>query len=247
MPDISKINLNGTTYNIKDANALTETDADSKYVEKVRYNNGVYAQQDASTTSTISLDQPFASAMQIVTKDHDYQIEKPSYSGGPDRLSNTNILNKQEINGLITSKNYATQAYVQEQLATITKFIYIVNGLNRTGYYVSNELISTRDLLYSEDIELNSLIQSDLYTYIFSATSMVNYKFVYIYETLDQTITCYNYFIEERHVANQFAIYFNYVYTGSAYVDFTAQTAIIAAENGNSGNAEIQIKEQTFI
>lgn len=318
MPDISKINLNGTSYNIKDANAVRKqvaatdeikaycatdsdtmlvsvaqgeyvadntpqimmTDADGVFrrplypggvsglgndglpnVSEVRGmiqnagyivktdNEGVYVNEGIGDNRVINipLDQQVEAATQIVTKDPDYQIKKPSYSGGIEGLSDTYILNKKETDTLITSKNYATQAYVRAQLNTVTKVIYIVNGLNRTGYYVSNELIGTNDLLYSNDIELNPLIQSDLYSYMDSATSTVNYKFVYIYETPDQTITCYNYFIENRHVVEQFAIYFNYVYTGSAYTDFTAQTAIIAAEQHNNGNAEIQIKEQTFI
>lgn len=129
MPDISKINLNGTTYNIRDDNALTETDADTKYVEKITSTtNAVYVQQDASTTSVISLDQNFEAAMQIVTKDPDYQIKKPSYSSGIEGLSDTNILNKKETNTLITSKNYATQTYVQEQLDTVKPKINVVYG-----------------------------------------------------------------------------------------------------------------------
>lgn len=129
MPNISKINLNGTSYTIKDANALTETEADSKYVEKLTsINNAVYVQQDASTTSVISLDQPFESAMQIVTKDPDYQIYKTTYSGGVAALLSQNLLNKEEVNNLITSKNYATQTYVQEQLDTVQPKINVVYG-----------------------------------------------------------------------------------------------------------------------
>lgn len=129
MPDISKINLNGTTYNIKDENALTETDADSRYVEKITTkNHAAYVQQSPTVTTTISLDQNVAYVSQIVTKDDEYQIYKSTYSGGVGALLEQNVLNKEETNTLITSKNYATQSYVQEQLATVKPKINVVYG-----------------------------------------------------------------------------------------------------------------------
>lgn len=305
MPDISKINLNGTSYNIKDADAVRKqvaatdeikaycaTDSDTMlvrvaqgeyvadgtpqimmtdgdgifrrplypggvptddvlptvsevktiiniggYIQKTS-DYGVYVNEGIGDNRVINIRLDAISpvdATSICTKDSSGQISKND---------GDNVIAE---NSLFVPNGNEVVNYVQEQLATVTKFIYIVNGMNRTGYYVSNKVISTSDLLDSEDIELNSLIQSDLYSYMDSATSTVNYKFVYIYQTPDQSITCYNYFIENRHVVEQFAIYFNYVYTGSAYVDFTAQTAIIAAEQHNNGNAEIQIKQQTFI
>lgn len=305
MPDISKINLNGTSYDIKDANAVRKqvaatdeikaycaTDSDTKlvsvaqgeyvadgtpqimmtdadglfrrplypggvptddilpnvsevktiielegYIQKTS-DYGVYVNEGIGDNRVINIRLDAISpvdATSICTKDSSGQISK---NDGDNVIA---------VNSLFVPNGNEVLNYVQGQLATITKFIYIVNGLNRTGYYVSNKVMSTSALLSSADIELNSLIQSDLYSYMDRATSTVNYKFVYIYETPDQSITCYNYFIENRHVVEQFAIYFNYVYTGSAYVDFTAQTAIIAAEQHNNGNAEIQIKEQTFI
>ena len=129
MPDISKINLNGTTYNIRDDNALTETDADTKYVEKITSTtNAVYVQQNANVTTTISMDQNTAFVKQIVTKDDEFQIYKSTYASGVGALLDQNVLNKKEVNELITSKNYATQSYVQEQLATVKPKINVVYG-----------------------------------------------------------------------------------------------------------------------
>ena len=305
MPDISKINLNGTSYTIKDANAVRKQVAATDEIK-------AYCATDSDTKLVSVAQGQYSSGSQIMMTDGDGLFRRPSYPGGISGLGDDGLPNASEVRTIIEFGGYIQKTsdygvyvnegigdnrvinipldaispvdatsictkdssgqiskndgdnviavnslfvpngnevlnYVQGQLATITKFIYIVNGLNRTGYYVSNKVMSTSALLSSADIELNSLIQSDLYSYMDRATSTVNYKFVYIYETPDQTITCYNYFIENRHVVEQFAIYFNYVYTGSAYVDFTAQTAIIAAEQHNNGNAEIQIKEQTFI
>ena len=129
MPNISKINLNGTSYDIKDANALTSTEADTKYVEKITSTtNAVYVQQNANVTTTISMDQNTDFVKQIVTKDDEFQIYKSTYASGVGALLDQNVLNKKEVNELITSKNYATQSYVQEQLATVKPKINVVYG-----------------------------------------------------------------------------------------------------------------------
>ena len=197
MPDISKINLNGTSYTIKDANAVKKqvaptdeikaycatdndttlvsvaqgqwsggsqimmTDADGVFrrplypggvsglgddglpnvsevqgiVDNAGYiyktdNEGVYVNEGIGDNRVVNipLDQNVEAAVQIVTKDPDYQIKKPSYSSGIEGLSDTNILNKKETNTLITSKNYATQTYVQEQLNTVKPQINVVYG-----------------------------------------------------------------------------------------------------------------------
>lgn len=107
MPDISKINLNGTTYNIRDDSALQQLSGE-----------GVYSEDGSGATSLIPLDSSSTASglTSICTKNGGGQIEKP-YSGDIINSMSNLVPNGQEV-----------YDYIEDRLDIVKPKINVVYG-----------------------------------------------------------------------------------------------------------------------
>ena len=179
MPDISKINLNGTSYNIKDDNAVRKQVAATNEIK-------AYCATD-SDTMLVSVAQgtyPGDGTAQIMMTDGDGLFRRPLYPGGVSGLGDDGLPNAGEVRTIIQNEGYIVKTdnegvYVNEGIgdnrvinipldtmftAAGTTNICTKNGAGQIEKPYSGDVINSMSNMVPNGQEVYDYVQDQLAT-----------------------------------------------------------------------------------